>query len=225
MQALTLIEALAMQKLLEKKVAELEKRGGRVEPGQYAFDLTVSTNGLLARGEPTDAAPAFKPVDLLKPLLLMYAGTLNKAKPGAGQEWLNTLLATDGALGSVIRQGAEEVMKKTDPALTAIWDAAVAAAKDLFHATMPRVARSGNTTVVGELAPVSRGVETPTPLEAVKPYETAIAEAAAIATPVSATAGKVARALKPDASYAPPSTSAAALSVLDKTKRTKRGGK
>lgn len=222
---LTLSEAVALKKLAEQRIKELEKYGEELAPGNYAFDCSLTVRGMLAKGAGTEVAPSFKPVDFLKPLLLVYAGTLNKTRPGSGQEWLNVLLATDGALGNVIRKGADEVMEMADPKLTATWDAAVKAAKDLYHASTQRVSRAGDTTVVGELAVTAKNVETPAHVQTTRPYESAIAEAATIAAAASTPSNKTPRALKPDSSYTPASGSDAALSTLEKVKKPKRGGK
>lgn len=149
---LNIVEATAMLKMVEKRVEALKKDGKSVSPGNHEFDYTVRVDGSLSRGVDTDVLPSFKMAELLKSLLLRYAQQLDEP-----QEWLESILDIDGALGAVVQLGAESVLSTVKPELKAIWDAAEAKAKEKFQHVSKRNTRAGNTVVVGviELIPVA----------------------------------------------------------------------
>lgn len=150
---LNIVEATAMLKMAEKLVEALKKNGKSVSSGNHTFAYTVRVDGLLSRGVDTDVLPSFKMAEMLKALLLRYAQQLDEP-----QEWLESILDIDGALGAVVQLGAESVLSYTvKPELKAIWDAAEAKAKEKFQHVSKKNTRAGNTVVVGgiSLVPVA----------------------------------------------------------------------
>jgi len=142
-------EAVALLKLAEKEVEANKEAGKVVKPGGFKHDFTVHVDCSMSRGNDTEVTPTFRMADLLKPLLLRYAQTLEDPA-----EWLDTLLSTRGAMGAVVQLGATEVLKTVDPALTAVWSSLEAEAKAKFQAVSKKVPRAGNTKVVGTLEQV-----------------------------------------------------------------------
>ena len=149
-------EAIALAKLAEKLVEQNKKDGKTVKPGGSNHDFTVHVDCSMSRDNGTEVTPNFKMADLLKPLLLRYAQTLDDPA-----EWLGALLSTDSALGAVIQLGPAEVLKTVDPALTAIWSSMEAAAKAKHKLVATKVPRAGNTFVVGTLEQVPNHEEAP----------------------------------------------------------------
>jgi hypothetical protein len=138
-----------LSKLAEKLVGQNKKDGKTVKAGSSKHEFTVQVDCALSRGDGTDVTPNFKMADLLKPLLLRYAETLENPA-----EWLETILDTDGALGAIVQLGPAKVMETVDPGLAAIWTAKEAAAKEKHKKVTKKVPRAGNTSVVGTLEQV-----------------------------------------------------------------------
>jgi hypothetical protein len=139
-------EAVALSKLVEKLVESNKKAGKVVEPGSSKHTFTVLVDCSMSRAVDTKVTPNFKMADLLKPLLLRYAQTLEDPV-----DWLQSLLSVDGALGAVIQLGPAAVMETVDPGLVAAWHAMEDAAKAKHKFVATKVPRAGNTSVVGTL--------------------------------------------------------------------------
>lgn len=147
-QELTLVEATALSKLADKLV-DAAKKNEKLEPGNYSYDFTVQCDGSLSRGADTKVSPPFKMDSLLKAVILRYAQTLDDP-----QEWLESLLDIDGALGAVVQLGPQAVLKLVKPELEALWNDAEAKAKDKHKAVAEKTPRAGNTSVVGAIEKV-----------------------------------------------------------------------
>lgn len=149
MKKLSPAEAVALLKLAEKAVDQHKEDGKLVKPGSTKHEFTVQVDCSMSRGEGTNVTPNFKMADLLKPLLLRYAETLENPA-----EWLEAILDTDGALGAIVQLGPAKVMETVEPGLAAIWTAKEAAAKEKHKKAAKKVPRAGNTSVVGTLEQV-----------------------------------------------------------------------
>lgn len=143
---LNYVQAVALQKLADKAVADLKKKGETIDPGNYEFNFDLSVDGKLARGGDTEVAPTFRIESLFKAIILKYASTLNDP-----EGWLAAFLSTDGVLGAVIQLGPELVIKQLDENLKAVYDKSVSDAKDKWKATCKKVPRQGNTSVIGDM--------------------------------------------------------------------------
>jgi hypothetical protein len=143
---LSLVEAIALEKLAKKMVDERKKGGEEIEPGSYPFDFSVDVDGNMSRAVDTEVTPTFKMDTLLKAVILKYAETLDDPRA-----WLESLLSIDGALGAVIQLGPNSIVETVPHGLVAIWKDCEAAAKDKHRATSKKTPRRGNTTVAGEV--------------------------------------------------------------------------
>lgn len=149
MSNLNLVEATALQKLVEKVIKKAKDGGEEIDVGAHSFNVDLNVEGTLSKGMDSSVAPTFKIENFLKAIMLKYASTLGKQE---GKEWLNSLLSIKGAMGAVIKFGPETVVDTLPSDLIAAWDIATEAAKQHFHAVSEKVTRSGNTVVVGNLS-------------------------------------------------------------------------
>lgn len=143
---LSLVEAIALEKLVKKMVDERKKGGEEIEPGSYPFEFFIGVSGNMSRAVDTEVTPAFKMDKLLKAVILKYAETLDDPRA-----WLESLLSIDGALGAVIQLGPNSIVETVPPSLVAIWNDCEVAAKGKHRATSEKIPRRGNTTVAGEI--------------------------------------------------------------------------
>lgn len=141
---LDMIQATALMKLAEKRVEELKKAGEKIEPGTYSFDVSVSADGRLSRGDDTETTPQFRMESLYKAIILKYASSMDDP-----QQWIESLMAIDGALGAVVQLGSDAVLKTVDNDLIALHDRAVEQAKAKFKTVAKKQPKAGMTTVVG----------------------------------------------------------------------------
>jgi hypothetical protein len=141
---LSLVEAIALEKLAKKMVDERMKGGEEIKPGSYPFDFAIDVDGNMSRAVGTEVTPAFKMDKLLKALILKYAETLDDPK-----EWLESLLSVTGALGAVIQLGPDSIVGTVPQSLVAIWNDCEADAKVKHRTTSKKIPRRGNTTVAG----------------------------------------------------------------------------
>ncbi len=150
MNDLNLVQAVGLMKLAEKAVKAL---GGTnaVEPGSYDFEFDAHVSGMVSKGGPTQATPAFRMETLYKAILLKYASGMDNP-----EEWLDNILSIEGALGATVTLGPDAVLKTVDEKLIALHDRAVNKAKSKFQAVAKKQDKSGSTTAVGELAVVER---------------------------------------------------------------------
>lgn len=148
MRDLTLVEAMAVQKLAEQAAKRLKDSGADLRPGTHEFNVCLDVRGTMSRGTDTEVAQTFKVESFLKAIILHYANTLGKKE---GKQWLDALLGLSGSMGVVIKAGANAVADILPTDLQSTWESHVDAAKKRFHATAEKVHRSGQTVVVGEM--------------------------------------------------------------------------
>lgn len=157
MSKLSLVEATALAKLADTAIKDAKNNGAAdITAGAHSFNVDLTIEGTLSRGNDSTVAQTFKIENFLKAIMLKYASTLGKEE---GKEWLNSLLSVKGAMGAVIKFGPAAVVDTIPADLNAAWEVATEAAKQHFHSVSEKVSRAGQTVVVGTISVAAKAAK------------------------------------------------------------------